>query len=274
MNWWGKVLGGAFGFMVGGPLGAVFGAALGHNFDRGLERSEQYQSQGVGDKERVQSAFFAATFSVMGYIAKADGRVSEIEIKMANQIMSQMMLDEEQRKVAKNLFNEGKQSDFDIDGVLNQFKSECHRRINLLQMFLEIQIAMLLADGVVHEKERQTVFYIGDHLGISRHVVSQLIMMVQGQQYYADYSYSGQTYSGREQQKHSSQADLKNAYAVLGVNENATDDEIKKAYRKLMNQHHPDKLVSKGLPEEMIKIATEKTQEIRKAYDKIKQNRK
>ncbi|WP_455376768.1 co-chaperone DjlA [Kaarinaea lacus] len=263
MNWWGKVLGGAFGFMVGGPLGAVFGAALGHNFDKGLEQSAHFKPQGVGDKERVQSAFFAATFSVMGYVAKADGRVSEIEIRMANQVMSQMMLDEEQRIVAKKLFNEGKQSDFDIDGVLSQFKTECHRRANLLQIFLEMQIAMLLADGVVHDKERETIYYIGDHLGISRFILDQLIAMVQGQQYYSDES----------TQKHTKQSDLKNAYAVLGVNDKATDDEVKKAYRRLMNQHHPDKLVSKGLPEEMMKIATEKTQEIRKAYEKIQESR-
>lgn len=263
MSWWGKVLGGTFGFMIGGPLGAVFGAALGHNFDKGLKISSQSNPQDLGEKERVQSAFFAATFSVMGYIAKADGRVSEIEIKMANQVMSQMLLDEEQREVAKNLFNEGKQSDFDVDGVLDQFKIECHRRFHLLQMFLEIQIAMLLADGVVHKKERQTIYYVGDHLGISRDLIDQLIMMVQGQQYYSEDS----------TRKHTAQSDLKNAYAVLGVNSNASDDEVKKAYRRLMNQHHPDKLVSKGLPEEMIKIATEKTQEIRKAYERIKSSR-
>ena len=132
MSWWGKVLGGTFGFMIGGPLGAVFGAALGHNFDKGLKTSAHFKSQGVGDKERVQSAFFAATFSVMGYIAKADGRVSEIEIKMANQVMSQMMLDSDQRRVARELFNEGKQTGFDIEGVLNQFKIECHRRSHLI----------------------------------------------------------------------------------------------------------------------------------------------
>ena len=264
MGWWGKVLGGAFGFMVGGPLGAVFGAALGHNFDRGLRQAEHFQAQGVGDRERVQSAFFAATFSVMGYVAKADGRVSEIEIRMANQIMSQMMLDAEQQRVARNLFNEGKQNDFDIDGVLDQFKKECHRRTHLLQMFLEIQIATLLADGVVHQKERETIYYIGDHLGVSRQLIDQLIMMVQGQQYY----------SGESTQKHTAKNDLVNAYAVLGVDSGASDDEVKKAYRRLMNQHHPDKLVSKGLPEEMIKIATEKTQEIRKAYEQVKNSRR
>ena len=264
MSWWGKVLGGAFGAMIGGPIGAIFGVALGHNFDRGLAQAAKYQSYDVGDKERVQSAFFAATFSVMGYIAKADGRVSEIEISMANQIMSQMMLEEEQRQVARNLFNEGKQENFDIDGVLNQFKTECHRRIHLIQMFLELQIATVLADGVIHEKEREIIYYIGDHLGISRHLIDQLIQMVQGQQYY----------SGDTRQKHTAQNDLSNAYAVLGINASASDDEVKKAYRRMMNQHHPDKLVSKGLPEEMVKIATEKTQEIRKAYEKIKNSRR
>lgn len=264
MSWWGKVLGGAFGFMIGGPLGAVFGAALGHNFDRGLAQAESFRPHSVGDRERVQSAFFAATFSVMGYVAKADGRVSEIEIKMANQIMSHMMLDAEQRKVARNLFDEGKQSDFDIDGVLDQFKKECHRRIHLIQMFIEIQIATLLADGVIHQKERETIYYIGDHLGVSHQLIDQLITMVQGQQYY----------SGDSRQQHTTENDIANAYAVLGIESSASDEEVKKAYRRLMNQHHPDKLVSKGLPEEMVKIATEKTQEIRKAYEQIKKSRK
>lgn len=257
------MLGGAFGAMIGGPIGAIFGIALGHNFDRGLKQTANYQSYDPGDKERVQSAFFAATFSVMGYIAKVDGRVSETEINAANQIMSQMMLDAEQRKVARKLFNEGKQNDFDIDGVLNQLKFECHRRVHLIQIFLEIQIATVLADGVVHKKERETIYYIGDHLGISRHLIDQLIQMVQGQQYYS--SDSGQ--------KHTPQKDLSNAYAVLGIQSDASDEEVKRAYRRMMNQHHPDKLVSKGLPEEMVKIATEKTQEIRKAYEQIKKSR-
>jgi len=265
MSWWGKVIGGAFGFMLGGPLGAVLGAAVGHNFDRGLSQTTQAFHGTAGDTERIQSAFFAATFSVMGHVAKADGRVSEIEISMANQIMSQMMLDAEQRKVAKGLFNEGKQDDFDLTGVLSQFKKECHRRSHLIQMFLEIQIATLLADGVVHQKERNIIHDIGRQLGVNEGVIDQLISMVQGQQYYA---HTGETH------KPASARDLREAYAVLGITSSASDEEIKKAYRRLMNQHHPDKLVSKGLPEEMMKMATEKTQDIKKAYEQIKRARK
>ncbi|MEW8432270.1 MAG: co-chaperone DjlA, partial [Candidatus Thiodiazotropha sp.] len=93
MSWWGKLVGGAFGFMLGGPLGAVLGAALGHHFDKGLRGLPDDQiSWGPGDQERVQTAFFTATFSVMGHLAKADGRVSPDEIKMAEALMAQMSL--------------------------------------------------------------------------------------------------------------------------------------------------------------------------------------
>lgn len=265
MSWWGKLLGGAFGFMLGGPLGAVLGAALGHNFDKGLAGVSQGANYRVGDTERTQSAFFAATFSVMGHIAKADGRVSEIEIRMANQVMSQMMLDEAQRNVAKRLFNEGKRAEFDLDAILSQFKQECHRRFNLIQMFLEIQIATLLADGVIHHKEREIILHIGRHLGVNDRLMEQLISMVQAQQHYA---HRGDIH------RPATASDLREAYAVLGVEQSASDQAVKIAYRRLMNQHHPDKLVSKGLPEEMIKLATEKTQEIKKAYEQITQARK
>ena len=168
MSWWGKVIGGAFGFMLGGPLGALLGAALGHNFDRGLENIQiGMDNLGAGDTERVQSAFFVATFSVMGHVAKADGRVSEEEIEMAKQIMSHMHLTAEQKRTAVTLFNEGKQPEFRIDAVLDQFKLECHRRRNLLQMFMEIQIATVFADGILNNAERDILIYIGDRLGFS-----------------------------------------------------------------------------------------------------------
>ncbi|MCI0506944.1 MAG: co-chaperone DjlA [Gammaproteobacteria bacterium] len=265
MSWWGKILGGAFGFMLGGPLGAVLGAALGHGFDRGLSQAAQPFQSVKADKERIQQAFFAATFSVMGHIAKADGRVSEIEISMANQVMSQMLLDAEQREVARRLFDEGKQADFDLQGILKQFRQECHRRFHLIQMFLEIQIATLLADGVIHRNERNIIHEIARQLGVSERVIDQLISMVQGQQYYAHTD---------NPRKPVTERDLREAYAVLGLEQSASDEEVKKAYRRLMNQHHPDKLVSKGLPEEMTKLATAKTQEIKRAYEQIKRRRK
>ena len=110
---WGKLLGGAFGFMIGGPIGAVLGAALGHSFDKGmnLQLAHDVPEDDLppGDAERIKMAFFTATFSVMGHIAKADGRVDRSEVALAEAIMSSMNLDAELRAAAIKLFNEGKQ---------------------------------------------------------------------------------------------------------------------------------------------------------------------
>jgi len=267
MSWWGKLLGGAFGFAIGGPLGALLGAALGHNFDRGLSGLKNYGiGDGAVDNERLQSAFFATTFSVMGHLAKADGRVSPEEIAMARNVMLNMQLSPEQREIAMKLFNEGKQADFPLDDVLTQFRQECHRRHNLMQMFLEILIATSLADSNLDDAERGLLIYIGAQLGFARPQIEQLINMVAAQQRY--------TQHGGAQSAAQRADSLKDAYKILGVAESANNDEIKTAYRRLMNQHHPDKLVSKGLPEEMMKLATEKTQEIKQAYEHIMDSRK
>jgi DnaJ like chaperone protein len=262
MSWWGKIFGGAFGFALGGPLGALLGAALGHRFDKGYERFMLEGTDTQADVERIQSAFFTATFSVMGHLAKSDGRVSEAEIQLAQSLMSQMQLNADQRKAAINLFNQGKEPDFQLDEVLQQFKQECHRRRNLIQMFMEILIATILADGVAHQAERNKLHYIGKHLGFAPFIIDQLIKMVQAQQEFA--------YQQGRPSAAPPRTTLKSAYQMLGVDENASDADVKKAYRRLMNQHHPDKLVAKGLPEEMMKLATEKTQEIKKAYEQIK----
>lgn len=263
MGWWGKLIGGAFGFMLGGPLGAILGAVLGHNFDRGLERLKLEYAGGSADPERIQAAFFTATFSIMGHIAKADGRVSEREIALARQVMAHMRLNEEQKRAAIGLFNQGKQPDFPLDAALAQFRRECHRRRQLLQMFLEIQIFTALADGELHATERAALLHIADQLGFSRADFERLVAMVRAQQHFAGGAAGAPPARGS----------LSDAYAVLGVSRNASNDEVKRAYRRLMNQHHPDKLVAKGLPEEMMEIAKEKSQEIRAAYDRIREAR-
>ena len=257
MAWWGKIIGGAFGFMLGGPLGALLGAALGHNFDKGITLTDEMGGLAYGDQERVQAAFFAATFSIMGHIAKADGKVSPAEIANAEAIMSRMQLDKSQRDAAIKLFNEGKADDFPLDDVLAQFRRECHRRINLIQMFLEIQISTAFADQKLHAVEKNILYTIADGLGFSRDQLDHLFHLAGG---------------GTAQK--TGKAALTEAYEVLGVSANASDADIKKTYRRLMNQHHPDKLVSKGLPEEMMKLATEKTQQIKEAYELVKQSRK
>src|SRR5690606_27214657 len=151
MSWWGKLIGGTFGFMLAGPLGAILGASLGHNFDRGLGNLISISHDSEADVERIQSLFFTATFSMMGYLAKVDGNVNRAEIAVAESVMQQMQLDAQQKKVAISLFNKGKQADFPAAEVLQQFRNECQRRRNLLQMFLEILVTTAIADGNLHQ---------------------------------------------------------------------------------------------------------------------------
>ncbi|MCW8933766.1 MAG: co-chaperone DjlA [Gammaproteobacteria bacterium] len=259
MSWWGKLIGGGFGFMLGGPLGALMGMAAGHQFDRGLNAVDLEP----GNTERVQLAFFTATFSVMGYLAKADGKVSRSEIQMAENIMAQMNLDAKQRKTAIELFNQGKEDDFPLNDILHQFKIECHRRTNLLQMFLEILIATAYADNQLDKAEHLALQDIAQQVGFSSAQLEQLINMVGAQQQYS-----------RQSSHTDTKTSLNQAYAVLGVDSEISDSALKKTYRRLMSQHHPDKLVAKGLPEEMIKLANQKTAEIKNAYEQIKNSRK
>jgi DnaJ like chaperone protein len=260
MSWWGKLFGGTFGFMLGGPLGALIGAAIGHSLDARVQDINDEQ-QGVFGRERIQMAFFTATFSVMGHLAKADGKVTADEIQLAQQIMLQMQLDARLKKLAQRLFAEGKAADFPLDDVLDQLKRECHRRQTLLRMFLEIQMQAALADGVIHVAERKLLLHVATRIGFSVTDFEQLEAMLR-----AAGRYGGTAAPSKE-------ARLDAAYAMLNVTEDVSDAEIKKAYRRLMSQHHPDKLVSRGLPEEMMRLATEKTHQIRQAYEFIRKQR-
>ena len=276
MSWLGKFVGGAFGFMLGGPLGAILGASLGHQFDIGMIRLDAHETLRPGDQHRVQMAFFTATFSVMGHIAKADGRVSPEEISLANRIMDQMSISGEMRTTVINLFEQGKSADFPLDDVLSQFYQECHRRTDLIRMFLEIQIQEALADGSMDSKEEKLLLHICGQLRVSHVDYERLNMRVQAQQrfYKQNYQYQqGQQYQRQQPYRHEPSS-LQDAYEVLGLTSSASDDEVKKAYRRLMSQNHPDKLVAKGLPEEMMKLAKEKTQKITKAYETVQQARK
>ncbi len=268
MSWWGKVVGGAFGFMLGGPMGALLGVALGHNFDRGLTGLAEEDLLKPGSRERVQTAFFTATFSVMGHLAKADGRVSEDEIALARVVMAEMELPPDRRRAAMSLFNEGKTPDFPLDDILDQFRQECHRRMTLIQMFMEIQLQAAYADGILDNAEERILLHVCDRLGFSRSVFRRLEQMVR-----AHMHFSGAGGGERHAAPAARGPTLDDAYALLGVSPEASAADIKKSYRRLLSQHHPDKLVSKGLPEEMMKMAATKTHEIRQAYERVKEVR-
>ncbi|WP_435106043.1 co-chaperone DjlA [Arhodomonas sp. AD133] len=257
MNWIGKIIGLVLGYMAGGILGALVGLALGHWFDKGLARTRFAAGGGGGDP---RAAFFRTTFTVMGHLCKADGRVSQAEIAAAEQVMARMRLTAEQRRQAIEYFNQGKSADFDLDAALDEFRRTCHGRINLVRIFLEIQIQAAMADGALGDAEREVLRRIAAHFGVSEADFERLVAFLSG-----GYGRSHASEAGRDP--------LPEAYRELGVSPDASDAEIKRAYRKLMSEHHPDKLVSKGLPEEMIDVAKERTQEIQAAYDTIRRAR-
>ncbi len=257
MSWWGKILAGTLGYMLGGFLGALLGIYLGHKLDKRAARINMTPEE----VERVQTAFFTTTFLAMGHLAKADGRVSEKEIAQAKFIMQQMQLTPEQTKTAMDLFNEGKSDGFDLETVMTQFRKDCGQHRNLKQMFLEILISTAMADGGLDPQEKEVLLEMCKYLRFSSFAFDKLIQMMQAQRKYS---------AGGRQQAYEN---IEDAYNMLGIKSDASDSEVKKSYRKLMSQHHPDKLVSRGLPEEMLKLATEKTQEIKAAYEQIKKER-
>jgi DnaJ like chaperone protein len=267
MSWFSTVVGGAFGFLLGGPLGAILGASAGHQFGKGLDSIETGERLNSGDQHRVQMAFFTATFSVMGHIAKADGRVSPEEISLANRVMNEMALTSDMRATAINLFQQGKQADFPLNDVLAQFYKECHRRTDLLRMFLEIQLQEAFADGILAVDEERLLLHICSQLRISRFDYEHLKIQLQAQ--YRFYGRSGSHHQSHHKKPQEKRSSLEDAYGVLGLTPSASKAEVKKAYRRLMSQNHPDKLVGKGLPEEMMRLAKEKTQKIIKAYETI-----
>lgn len=262
MGWWGKVIGGGLGYAMGGYFGAMLGAVLGHQLDRGVTDIESDDDYSPGSQVRVQTAFFTATFSVLGHIAKVDGRVSEHEIEFAREVMRHFALSEAQKQAAIGLFNQGKAADFSLQHALSSLKQECGRRRHLLQTFFEIQIQAVMADGSLHAEERALLERIGASLGFSQAETAALISQI-----------AGAARFHQAERAHDESAQLAAAYHVLGLQASVDDETLKRTYRKLMAQHHPDKLVAQGLPEEMMKEATERAQQIQQAYQLIRRHR-
>lgn len=265
MRIWGKLLGFLFGFMLTKNIfGGLFGLWLGHRFDKGMSFDfESFNPNSESDMTR-QAAFFYTTFSVMGHLAKSKGRVTEHEIAFASAYMDKLGLKSELRQQAQEAFREGKVVGFPLKERLKKFKQSCRSRADLMLLFLEIQIQVAFADGSLDPAERDVLHEIARHLGFSAQDLDRLLEMI-----VAGESFHQGSRAGNQSANVSQKQLVKNAYKVLGVSESASKQEIKKAYKKLMAQHHPDKLVAKGLPAEMMEVAKQKTQDVQAAYDLV-----
>ncbi len=266
----------------GGAFGALFGLFLGHQFDKARRlsqagfRASSAFSGGPNQAEK-QAEFFKAAFSVMGHVAKAKGQVTKEEIQLADTMMQRMNLRGDQKKAAQDAFREGKSSGFPLNEILERVRISSGGRHDLLQFFLELQISAAFADGDLHPSERTVLHAIAKGLGFSTQQLEQRLQMQEAAfRFQREGGAGGWNHSqgqGGAWQQATTADQLTDAYKVLGITDDVDSKEVKRAYRKLMNEHHPDKLVAKGLPPEMMEMAKEKAQDIQAAYDLIKKEK-
>jgi len=211
---------------------------------------------------RVREQFIETTFAVMGALCKADGVVTRNEIQVVEQTFTLLRLAPEQRAKAKAAFNRGKASGFDLDGEVAVFARVAPRGSILFTLFLQLQVTVVAADGQVHPAERAVLLRMARALGLGERELAQLEALLRNA---ARPAASPNSSSTRHR--------LADAYAVLGIAPDASESEIKQAYRKLIRENHPDKIASRGLPESMRSIAEARSREINAAYDLIKKTR-
>jgi DnaJ like chaperone protein len=248
MQWLGKAIGGLIGAFAG-PVGSLLGVLIGHQWDQ----------VATGGRRAISQLFFDVTFEIMGHVAKVDGRVSEDEVRVARRIMHGMRLTDPQVQSAIERFTRGKAADYAFESRLRALAEQIDGRADLARAFVQIQLQSAIGAGQVGADKRQLLWRVADKLGVTRAELAQLEAIVRG-------------FGGGPNQPTPAET-LGAAYRVLGVTAQASDDEVKTAYRRLMNQHHPDKLVARGLPESMIGVAEQKTHEVRTAYEQIKTQR-
>jgi len=281
MGWWGKGLGGALGLALGGPVGALVGIVVGHGLDRGAARAALFGGAAVKDRALLQDRFFETTFAVMGHLAKADGRVSQPEIAFAESVMGRMDLSPALRRAAILFFNQGKSPRFDLQSSLLELRQAGLGQGPLRQIFLEVQLGAAYADTDPAPAQREVLERIRRVLDVpaaSFGRIERLILLqmrvqngtwTSGRAQGPRWSDHGQAAGSRTSGTPAPRDSLAGAYATLGVDPGASEAEVKRAYRRLMNRHHPDKLISRGAPEEALKLASQRTQEIRRAYETI-----
>ncbi|KKL02562.1 co-chaperone DjlA [Rheinheimera mesophila] len=264
---WGKILGALFGMALLKVPGLLLGLLIGHWFDKSYGGA--FASRGgfngfSRDKSEAQGIFRYNTFAVMGHIAKSNGVVTKSHIQQATAFMEQLGLTAAQKQEAQAAFRHGKQADFPLTEQLAEFKSAYRSRPDLLLMFLEIQISTAYVDLNLSSAEQRILAQVAFELGISTAQLQQMISRYEAEARFAKSSQSGTTDIANR---------LTDAYKILGVHADSSEAAIKKAYKKLMAQHHPDKLMSQGLPPELMDMAKQKTQDIQAAYELIRNHR-
>jgi len=266
MNWVGKLGGSVLGFIAGGPVGLVVGGILGHQFDRGLDSVRRLEGSRRGPRPRLDPAgerlYFESLFLVMGHLAKADGRVSEDEISAARHTMQELKLGSVRMREAIELFNRGKLPDFPMGAQVARLGQLCRGQSRLSRAFLQFQLDFVLAKGHLARRERELLSRIADGLGIGRLELAQMEAMTRARRGFA-----------RQAAEPSRDEQLAAAFRVLGVDADASDQEVKQTWRRLMSRHHPDKLAARGGSAAELAEGERRTRELLAAWETIRERR-
>jgi DnaJ like chaperone protein len=267
MGWYGKLIGAVLGTIIGrGLLGGIVGFVIGHLYDRQAAESRRGRASPgpTASPRSLSEAFFRATFQAMGHVAKSDGRVTEREIDAARDAMRRFSLGERERRLAMDLYTEGKQPDFPLEAVLASLRASAAGREDLTRLFVQIQLEAALQGDGLSSPARTVLARMCSALGVSAIEFAALEAMLRMR---------GRPGSGSAGPARPQADRLADAYQVLGVRSDAPDADVTLSYRRLVSQNHPDKLVANGLPESMIEAAHERTRRILEAYELVRTHR-
>lgn len=240
MSIWGKILGGAAGFALGGPLGALIGAVGGHFVDR-------LKSDSEGGRDNQKSVGFTIAVIVLGAkMAKADGQVTQDEISAFKEVFR---VPPDEMKNVSRIFNQARRDAAGYEPYAKQVAGMFGDDRAVLEELLWCLAYIAKADGHIHPGELQFLRGVSDIFGFDQATVERVTAIAMGND------------------------ESEDPYVILGVPKSATDPEIKAAHRKLVIEHHPDKLIAQGLPEEFVEVANKKLAAINAAFDKIKRER-
>lgn len=260
--YWGKIIGTLAGLATLKPWFAVLGLLLGHQFDRGFaDRYRSFERQGE-DLGRVSDEFVRALFQTMGHLAKVDGRVSEDEIRAARMVMHRLGLSPANVRRAIAWFDDGKRPGFPLLDILRDARRSAARSAANRTVFVRLLLEVVLAKDALKKEERALIWTVCNELGVGRVELAQLEAMIRAQKSFKR-SPAGDADAAR----------VRSAYDALGVSPDASNDDIKKAYRRLMNRNHPDKISGSNPGADALAEAERRTREVRGAYEMLKARR-
>ncbi len=254
-----------FGLIIGHLPGAITGAVIGFIFDNLRHSQRKNATPEAG-------GFVGPLFTLLGAVAKSDGRVSEQEIAVAERLMTRMNLDGDLRKQAVVSFNVGKQPEFDVTQTITALRNWVGMRRDHAFPVLDVVIETVLAEGNPAPEKMSILRQLAFAMRVSDMELMALMAM-KGYAWNAGGQRGGRgpgsTGGGYVPPQRSPQGP--DPYAVLGIDRSADERAVKRAYRKLISEHHPDRLGD--LPEDMRRQAESRASEINAAYDRIKEQR-